>query len=298
VTRVAEALRNAAQRLAEVSDTARLDAELLLATAMRTSRSRLLIDLMNADAPSCFSEMVERRMSSEPIAYILGEQEFYGRTFAVNRAVLIPRADSETTVDAALAGHPDPRRILDCGTGSGALLLTLLAKRPLATGVGIDISPRALDVAKANAGALGLSHRASLLELDWTRPESTRGLGRFDLIVANPPYVETGAELAASVREHEPSIALFAGPEGLEAYRALIPQLPALLADHGVAVLEIGHRQAETVTELAQSAGFAATLHRDLADRPRALSLRIGGLKKALGKPGDPHYLAIKPAGG
>jgi release factor glutamine methyltransferase len=268
-----------------------------MAEALGVSRSELLLRAMAKPEPPGFSPLLARRLAHEPVAYILGHQEFYGRAFRVTRDVLIPRADSETTVAAALAAHADPRRVLDCGTGSGALLLTVLAERPAASGIGIDVSAAALAVAAANADALGLTPGVALHERDWTSPGWADDLGRFDLILANPPYVEDGAELAPAVRDHEPAIALFAGPEGLEAYRVLIPQLPALLAPGGAAVLEIGAGQAEAVTALARDAGFAVALHRDLGGRPRALVLTGAG-KKSLGKASAAHYLEIKPAGG
>lgn len=273
---VAEALRDAARQLAAVSDTARLDAELLMAHALGTSRSRLLLGLMHADGPQAFDGMVQRRLAHEPVAYIVGKQEFYGREFLVTSEVLIPRADSETTAEAALAAHASPRRILDCGVGSGALLLTALAERPGAQGIGIDRSEAALRIAAANAERLDLAGRARLFCRDWGEPGWADDLDRFDLVVANPPYVETEAELACSVQDFEPAGALFAGPEGLDDYRVLIPQIPTLLADRGVAVVEIGASQADQVSEIARQSGFAVELRRDLGGRPRALILRLG----------------------
>lgn len=272
---VAEALREAAARLAASSDTARLDAEVLMAHALGVTRSDLLLRRMGDPAPAGFATLVERRVSHEPVAYIVGWQEFYGRRFEIEPGVLIPRADSETLVAAALAACPSPRRVLDCGVGSGALLLTVLAERSEASGVGIDSSPLAVEVAGENAIALELKADWEILLADWTQPGWATDLGQFDLILANPPYVEDSAELAPSVREYEPASALFAGPEGLDAYRILIPQLPALLAPGGIALVEIGAAQADSVTAIAAAAGFAATLHRDLGGRPRVLQLQI-----------------------
>lgn len=271
-TTVAEALRAATIGLG--ADWARDEAETLMAHALGVTRSAMLLGHMRDSAPAAFEAMLARRLADEPLAYITGETEFFGRRFAVTPDVLIPRGDSETVVAAALEAAPAPRRVLDCGTGSGCLLLTLLAERPQACGIGIDRSSAALEVAEANARSLGLAGRAELREGDWTLPGWTEDLARFDLIVANPPYVEDDAELDSSVRDHEPAGALFAGTEGLEAYRALIPQLPHLLASEGVAVLEIGYRQAPAVTALAQAAGFAVELRRDLSGRDRALILR------------------------
>jgi len=272
---VAEALREAARRLGEVSDTARLDAELLMAEALGVSRSDLLLRRMAEETPDGFEPLVARRLRHEPVAQILGRKEFYGREFRVGRAVLTPRADSETIIEAALEAVAAPERILDLGTGSGALLLTLLAENPGVEGVGIDASVAALEVASANADALDLAGRTSILRRDWNEPGWQDDLGQFDLIVANPPYVEETAELAASVRDYEPAEALYAGPEGLDDYRVLIPQLPTLLASDGAVVVEIGPTQAAAVAGIAANVGFSSELRRDLANRPRALILRL-----------------------
>lgn len=273
---VAQALREAAGRLAATSDTARLDAELLMAHALRVTRSDLLLRHMQDAAPAEFEQLVARRERHEPVAYIVGCKEFYGHEFLVAPGVLIPRMDSETTVAAALEAVPRPHRVLDCGTGSGALLLTLLAEVPSARGIGIDRSEAALAIADRNAARLGLADRAQLLRRDWDEPGWAEGLGCFDLVLANPPYVEDDAPIAPAVRQWEPGGALFAGAEGLDAYRALIPQLPAVLAESGVAVLEIGAGQADAVAALAPASGFASELRRDLGGRPRALVLRLG----------------------
>ena len=269
-------LRSATAELGEVSPSARLDVELLMAAALGVSRSHLLLRHMRDAVPAGFDALYQRRLAHEPVAYILGQAEFYGLEFRVTPAVLIPRGDSETLIDAALAafaGQP-PQRVLDCGTGSGALLLAALAQWPEATGLGIDRSAEALAVASDNARRLGLDGRAQLLERDWDIPGWAADLGRFDLVLANPPYVEIDAPLARGSRDHEPAGALFAGPEGLDAYRILVPQLPGLLAPGGVALVEIGSRQAEAVTALAADSGLSAELHHDLAQRPRALEMR------------------------
>jgi release factor glutamine methyltransferase len=274
--KVAEALRDAAGQLAAASDTARLDAELLMAHALAVSRSDLLLRHMQDPVPESFAALIERRARHEPVAYILGRKEFYGREFLVAPGVLIPRMDSETTVAAALEACPAPGRVLDCGIGSGALLFTVLAERPSAGGVGIDRSPKALATASANAASLELSDRAQLLRRDWDEAGWADDLGRFDLVLANPPYVEEAAPIAPAVREWEPAGALFSGAEGLDAYRVLIPQLPDLLTESGVAVVEIGSTQADAVSAIAANIGFAADLRRDLGGRPRALVLRLG----------------------
>lgn len=270
-----EAIRAAAEQLAAISDTARLDAEVLMAHAFGVTRSDLLLRHMRDAEPAGFDALVQRRAASEPVAYIVGSQDFFGLTLAVTPAVLIPRGDSEVLVEAALAARPAASRVLDCGTGSGALLLAVLANIPGATGIGIDRSSEALAVATGNAEAAGLKTRATMRLADWDRPGWSVGLGQFDLILANPPYVEDAAELDPSVRAFEPAGALFAGVEGLDAYRVLIPQLRELLMPEGAALIEIGHRQAGPVAAIAGQAGFESRLHQDLGGRPRVLELKI-----------------------
>ncbi len=273
-TVVADALRAATATLAPTGDTARLDAEWLMAYALGMTRSQLLLGHLRDAVPAGFAALVERRLAHEPVAYILGEQDFYGLTLRVTPDVLIPRGDSEVLVAAALAARPGARTVLDCGTGSGALLLAVLAHLPAATGLGIDRSRTALAVAADNAERLGLAGRARLIAADWREPGWVDGLsGPFDLILANPPYVEDGAALAPDVRDHEPHAALFAGVEGLDDYRRLIPRLPELLSAGGAALVEIGQLQAPAVSALAEAAGMTAELHRDLANRPRVLQL-------------------------
>jgi release factor glutamine methyltransferase len=234
----------------------------------------MLLRRLDETAPRAFEALVGRRLGHEPVAYIIGVQEFFGREFAVEPGVLIPRSDSETIVEAALdACTACSPRILDLGVGSGALLLTVLSEMPHSVGLGIDRSVKALAVARRNAVLLGLGARCEMLERSWLDDGWASDLGKFDLVLCNPPYVEDGATLAPDIREHEPQDALFAGPEGLDDYRALVPQLPALLASRGIAILEIGASQTEAVTKVAQAAGFAVDVRRDLARRPRALIL-------------------------
>jgi len=246
-----------------------------MAHALHVSRSDLLLRHMQDAVPRAFAALVTRRSQAEPVAYITGVQEFYGRDFIVTADVLIPRGDSETIVEAALGAAPAPARVLDCGTGSGALLLSVLAERPMAEGVGVERSLAALAVAAANAGALHMAARAHMLHRNWNDGGWTQDLGRFDLILANPPYVEADAMLDASVRDYEPAEALFAGPDGLDDYRVLIPQLPGLLSETGLAVLEIGATQQASVARIAEQSGFSVQCHKDLAGRPRASVLRL-----------------------
>ena len=273
---IGQALRDAAKRLEAVSDTARLDAEVLMAHALEVPRSELLLRHLDKPAPPAFEELLQRRMQHEPVAYITGTQEFFGREFIVTPDVLIPRSDSESVIETALNAAQGQLGVLDCGTGSGALLLTILAERPGAEGVGVDRSLGALSVASANAARLGLADRCRMLKRNWNEAGWTDDLGRFDLVLANPPYVEQDAELSPSVRNFEPSGALFGGKHGLDDYRRLVPQMPQLLTENGVAVLEIGASQRDSVSEIAEQAGFSVELHKDLASRPRALVLRFG----------------------
>ena len=272
---VAQALRDATGVLGAKTDSARFDAEVLMAHALGVSRSDLFLRRMTDPVPPAFAELVARRAAQEPVAYIVGCQGFYGLDLLVTPDVLIPRADSEVLVEAAIAARPSAHRVLDCGTGSGALLLAVLAEMKNTSGLGMDRSEAALAVARTNAERLGLGDRASFALADWHAPDWVSGIGKFDLILANPPYVEDAAELDATVRDHEPAAALFAGPEGLDDYRVLIPQLPALLAVGGAALVEIGYTQADAVSAIAGEAGFAAELHHDLGGRPRALELKI-----------------------
>jgi len=269
------ALREAAARLTASSDTARLDAELLMAHALGVSRTDLLLRHMGDEPPARFRSILDRRLNAEPVAYILGTQPFYGLDLEVGPAVLIPRDDSETLIEAARMARQDspPAGILDLGTGSGALLLAALTVWPGAQGIGLERSATARAVAARNAARNGLAARAQILAGDWTQRGWADGIGRFDLVLANPPYVEDGADLAPSVRAHEPAEALFAGPDGLDDYRRLVPHVPGLLAPGGIALFEIGWTQGEAVTGLACAVGLAAKLHRDLAGRPRCVEM-------------------------
>jgi release factor glutamine methyltransferase len=266
---VRAALRDATTSLIPISDTARLDAELLMAHALGVSREALLLREMNGPAPARFAALLGRRLAHEPLAYIIGTRDFWTISLSVTPAVLIPRPDSETLIEAALAhfAAAGPMSILDLGTGSGALLLAAMSEWPDAHGLGVDASPGALEVAKGNAEALGLSAEFRLG--NWTDGI----VERFDLILCNPPYVETSAALSPEVM-NEPHAALFAGADGLDDYRRIIPQLPALMTQNGAAILEIGSTQAAAVSALADAAGLIVTIHRDLGGRDRCLLLR------------------------
>jgi len=273
----AGALREAAQLFAEISDSPRLDAELLMAHALQIERSELLLKLPALTAPSEFAALVERRQRSEPIAHIIGRKEFWGLDFQVTPDVLIPRPDSELLIEEAarLFASTHPQRILDLGTGSGALVLAALHEFPEAKGLGMDASAAALQIAHNNADALGLADRASFLLLDWCQPDWTGSLGSgFDLILANPPYVASGVRLSADVADFEPHQALFAGEQGLDDYAIIIPALEKLLSPGGTALLEIGFDQANPVSEMATKSGYHIELKQDLAKNDRLLILR------------------------
>ena len=266
------ALGDAARQLEKSSDTARLDSELLMAEALHIDRDKLLLSPPDRDVPKRFWEMVERRKAGEPVAYITGRRAFWNIELHVGPGVLVPRPDSEVLISSAIE-HFDktdgPKRILDLGTGPGTLLLAALDVWPDATGVGIDVSRQAMSYAAANARRLGFEARVKFREGNWAK-----GLKeKFDLILCNPPYVPEGAEVGAGVREFEPDEALFAGSEGLDAYRTLAPQLPELLADGGLAAVEIGHNQAAAVTSLLERDGLRAKVAQDFGGRDRVLLL-------------------------
>jgi release factor glutamine methyltransferase len=269
---IGAAIRAAAVRLGASSDTARLDAEVLMAHVLSVSRSDLLLRHLKDNEPAEYAALIDRRALQEPVAYVTGQQDFYGLALHVSPAVLIPRGDSEVLIDAARArfARQGPLRILDLGTGSGALVIAAQSIWGEAEAIGIDRSIEACRVAQANAKRHG---KARIVQRDWLQAGWADDLGRFDLILANPPYVESGADLAESVRGFEPAEALFSGADGLGDYRLIIPQLAGLLTPQGAAFVEIGATQAEAVSGLALAAGFSTKLHLDLADRPRALEM-------------------------
>jgi release factor glutamine methyltransferase len=242
------------------------------------TRGEMLLRMRDLACPATFPLLLARRMAHEPVAYITGTRAFWDLELVVNPSVLIPRADSEALIEAAqsaFAACTAPDRILDLGTGSGALLLAALSLFPAAHGIGIDASEAALGVARGNAKHLGFSDRADMRRLSWHDPNWHAALGDpFDLILCNPPYVEADAELATQVREYEPHSALFAGHDGMDDYRILIPALPQILSAGGVAIVEIGYTQAELVGELALVSGLSSQLTHDLSGNPRCLTMR------------------------
>jgi release factor glutamine methyltransferase len=269
----AEALRAAG------IDQPRLEARLLLGHALGVRQADLVGRRAERVAAPGFDAMVARRAAREPLALIVGHREFWSLDFAVSPATLVPRADSETVIEAALAARPDRGRvrdILDLGTGTGCLLLAALREFPRAWGVGVDLAPAAAALAARNAAALGLAGRAAFLCADWAGALH----GGFDLVLANPPYIRSAdiATLMAEVAAHEPALALDGGADGLLAYRAILAVLPGLLRPGAAAVLEIGQGQAADLTRLAEAAGLAvASQHADLGAVPRAVVLCRGG---------------------
>jgi release factor glutamine methyltransferase len=263
-------------------DSARLDADLLVASALGVKRIALYLDL---DRPFVASELsavralVERRRKREPMAYILGEREFYSRTFEVTRDVLIPRPDTELLVERALAALSTREGpLLDLCTGSGAVAITVLAELPERTGVASDISAAALAVARANAARHAVTERLSLREGDlFAVLEADE---RFACITVNPPYIGTDemAGLQPDVRDFEPHLALDAGRDALVFYRRIAEKAREHLSDDGVLMVEVGIGQAGAVRELFEQAGFASlTIHRDLAGIERVVEAHAAG---------------------
>lgn len=267
------AYREAVARLtaAGLPDAAR-DARLLMAHALEISADRVMLalhDPLPEAAAMRLEEAVTARLARQPVSQITGQRQFWGRSFRVTRDVLDPRPETETLVAEALAAPFS--RVLDLGTGSGAILLTLLAERSGATGIATDLSDAALEVARGNAVALGLTDRASFLQGDWFAPVS----GRFDLIVSNPPYIAADemAGLSPEVREWEPHLALTPGGDGLDAYRAIAAGARDHLLPQGRLLVEIGPTQGAAVAALFTAAGLAqARILTDLDNRHRVVS--------------------------
>lgn len=223
-----------------------------------------------------FAALLRRRAARAPMAHLLGRAGFWTLELEVSRDTLIPRADSEAIVEAALEGFADGGRVLDLGTGTGALLLAVLAERPASWGLGIDRAPGAARLAARNAAAHGLAGRAAFLAGDWDAAIA----GRFDLVLSNPPYIphDDIAALMPEVARHEPPLALDGGADGLDAYRRIVARLPALLAPGGRAVLELGIGQRAAVEGLAAAAGLRCLGARaDLGGVERALILGARG---------------------
>lgn len=260
-------------RAAGIDDPA-VDARILLAHALGVDRSRLTLvlqDDVTTDQAGAFERAIEARLDRQPVAQIIGRRAFYGRDFIVTGDVLDPRPDTELLVDIALLAPFGT--VLDLGTGSGCILLSLLAECPNATGQGVDLSDKALAVAQQNAIQLGVQDQVSFHEGSWFAPIDPSA--RCDLIVSNPPYItqDEMAELSPEVRNWEPHIALTPGGDGLQAYRIITQAAPAYLAMGGRLLLEIGHRQGQAVSQLCGAAGFQSIeVHQDLAGKDRVVA--------------------------
>jgi release factor glutamine methyltransferase len=271
--KTAEAIAMIAARLGAAGiEDPRREARILLAATLGTDGAGLLT-IADVD-PAGFEMALVRREAREPMAYILGRREFWGLSFMTSAATLIPRPDSETLIEAALAALPDRaavRRILDLGTGTGCLLLAALHEFPSAFGVGVDIAPAAAALAARNAAALNLAARAAFLAGDWARSLDAT----FDLVLSNPPYIQTTdlPGLMPEVARFEPITALDGGPDGLMAYRLILPHLQRLLAPGGIAVLELGAGQADEVARLAEAGDLSMATRADLGLHLRAAIL-------------------------
>lgn len=261
---------------ADIIDSAQA-VRLLMQHVLNCDRAGLILQEERALSPdelAAFERLVARRLAHEPVSKILGEREFYGRAFRVTADVLDPRADTETLIDLAL--ETPARRVLDLGSGSGALIVTLLAEWPEATGVAVDLSPAALAVTLENAGRLGVASRLTPAEGAWFAPVA----GRFDLIVSNPPYIPSAdlAGLEPDVREHDPVLALDGGADGLSCYRAIAAGAASHLEPGGRIIVEIGAGQGPDVTGIFLSEGFRhGAERRDLGGHVRALLFTLPG---------------------
>ena len=258
-------------------DSPSIDARLLLEAASGASRMDILTDpyrLLTDDQQAVLDGYVERRLKREPVSRILGRKGFWKIMLNVTPDVLSPRPDTETILDIVMLAHArnETFNVIDLGTGSGAILLAILSERPAAKGVGTDISSEALAVARENAANLDLDGRATFLRTEWAA-----GFGdhSFDLVVSNPPYIPSGdiPGLDPEVREHDPILALDGGPDGLEAYRELAPEIMRILKPGGVFAVEIGWDQGPQVKALFEAAGFGdVIIVKDLGDRHRVVT--------------------------
>lgn len=270
----------------------RIEARRLLAHALGCREEQLLRDpraMVPAEAAAAFGALLRRRATREPMAYVLGRTGFWTLELEVSPATLIPRADSEAVVEAALAAYGDrdrPGRVLDLGTGTGALLLAVLSECPATWGLGVDISAKAARIAAGNAATNGLSGRAQFIVGDW----DAAVVGGFDLVVSNPPYIASGdiPGLMPEVSGHEPRLALDGGLDGLDAYRRLFGTLAARLRPGGRAVLEIGRGQGSAVSAIAEGYGLEGL----------EVACDLGGVDRALVFGLDPARRAGKKAFG
>ena len=277
MTTVAGAVAETTQRLRAAGiDSPQRDARALVARALGLPPQRILLhgpELINASAASVLRCSVKRRLAREPVSKIIGCRQFWGREFHISDAVLDPRPETETLVGEAL--RQPACRILDLGTGSGILAITLLSEWPSATALATDISAVALEVAAQNARRFGVQSRLSLQAGDWFDVVQ----GRFDLIVSNPPYISAMefAALAPEVRDYDPHLALTPGGDGLAAYRVIVATASKHLTPSGRLLVEIGYLQAEPVRQLFIKGGFLSVeTHLDLEGRNRVIAGRLG----------------------
>ncbi len=271
-----DALQSATQKLSLTSDSPRLDAELLMAYALGMERADMLLRRDELRLPELYEAFVERRLRNEPIAYIVGKQDFWDLSLKVTSDVLIPRPDSETIIEWIAEIYTDnaPSNILDLGTGSGALLLAALSVFPDAHGIGIDISAAAISIAHENAQINDMLGRCEFMLGDWTKANWDKMFtAPFDIIISNPPYIGDEEILMADVAQFEPAQALFAGEDGLRDYQTLIPALHKILTKNGRIFFEIGQSQAQSITKIAQEHSYNVELKQDLAGLDRVLML-------------------------
>ena len=258
-------------------DSPSIDARLLLEASTGAGRIDILTDpyrVVDADKIAALEAMIERRLKREPVSRILGKKGFWKIMLNVTPDVLSPRPDTETLLDVVVRAFPPQRAfdMIDLGTGSGAILLAALAERAGARGVGTDISTEAVAVARENAANLDLDGRCTFIRTDWATGFADDS---FDLVVSNPPYIPTGdiPGLDPEVREHDPHLALDGGPDGLQPYRDLAPEIARILRPEGVFAVEIGWDQGEAVKALFEAAGFTGVkVVKDLGDRDRVVT--------------------------
>jgi len=262
----------------------RMEARMLAAFAINAGPEAVVAESnreMTVGENEIFTSSLRRRCNHEPMAYITGVREFWSLPFRVTPATLIPRPDSETLIEGVLDQINDKSatlRILDLGTGSGCLLLSLLSELGNASGIGVDVSNDALNVAKLNAGNLGLSGRVEFINADWNSPEFIKSIGgKFDLVISNPPYISKSElqQLDITVSAHEPMTALDGGADGFDSYRAIVGILDKLLNDDGVAAFEVGFGQGKAVASmLPQGIMEVIEIREDLSGIGRAVLAR------------------------
>jgi release factor glutamine methyltransferase len=280
VTTRGELLQRTVERLRMAKlETPELDARVLVRDALKLTDAELISAqdaLASPEGETLLENMVSRRVAHEPVARILGRREFWGLSFDLGLDTLVPRPETETLIEAALAafGRGGPEQVLDLGAGTGCLLMAALSEFPEASGLGVDIAPKAVEIARANAGRLGLAGRARFEVSDWDANVE----GEFDLILCNPPYIPRGeiGALAPEVRLHDPALALDGGVDGLSAYRRLAVAAARKLSAGGILIVELGAGQEEKVAAIMAGAALAVDgpARADLLGIPRALVVR------------------------